>query len=70
MQESGKRSDKIGKVARVTLSNDQLTLAIGSKGINVALAATLCKCRIDIKGAGDESETAAEDRNALADIMS
>ena len=70
VQESGKRSDKIGKVARVTLSNDQLTLAIGSKGINVALAATLCKCRIDIKGAGDESETAAEDRNALADIMS
>ena len=70
IQETGRRGDKISKVARVTLSNDQLTLAIGSKGINVALAAMLCRCRIDIKGAGDESETAAIDRSALADIMS
>ena len=67
--QDGRRRDKIGKVARVTIANKDLTLAIGSKGINVALAATLCRCRIDINGVGDESGTADEDRSELSSIM-
>jgi len=65
-----RRKDKIGKVARVVLKSDQLTLAIGAKGINVALAATLCKCRIDIKGDGDENTDSRRDREFLSDMMS
>lgn len=61
--------EKIGKVARVTLKSDQLTLAIGAKGINVALAATLCRCRIDIKGDGDEDSESRKDREFLSDMM-
>ncbi|MBR5006241.1 MAG: transcription termination factor NusA [Clostridia bacterium] len=66
--QDGRRRDKIGKVARVTIANKDLTLAIGSKGINVALAATLCRCRIDINGVGDDSG-AEEDRSELSSIM-
>ena len=66
--QDGRRRDKIGKVARVTIANKDLTLAIGSKGINVALAATLCRCRIDINGVGDDSG-AKEDRSELSSIM-
>ncbi|MBP5312015.1 MAG: transcription termination/antitermination protein NusA [Clostridia bacterium] len=62
-------SEKIGKVARVVLKSDQLTLAIGAKGINVALAAALCKCRIDIKGDSDENSDSRRDREFISDMM-
>ena len=66
----GSRKNRIGKVARVMLKGDQLTLAIGAKGINVALAASLCECRIDIKGDGDEDSDSRRDREFLSGMMS
>ncbi len=38
------------KSAKVTVSNDQLSLAIGKEGQNARLAARLTGCKIDIKG--------------------
>lgn len=38
------------KSAKVTVSNDQLSLAIGKEGQNARLAARLTSCKIDIKG--------------------
>ncbi len=66
----GSKKSRIGKVARVMLKGDQLTLAIGAKGINVALAASLCECRIDIKGDGDEDSDSRRDREFLSGMMS
>lgn len=44
--------DEENKVARVVVSEDQLSLAIGRGGQNVRLASRLTGWRIDIKGAG------------------
>ena len=38
-----------GKVCRVIVPDDQLSLAIGNKGQNARLAAKLTGCKIDIK---------------------
>jgi transcription antitermination factor NusA-like protein len=40
------------KIATVTISEDQLSLAIGKKGQNVRLAAKLTGWKIDIVGSG------------------
>ncbi len=39
--------------AKVTVPDDQLSLAIGKRGQNVRLAAKLVGCRIDVVGAGE-----------------
>ncbi len=44
------------KVAKVTVPEDQLSLAIGKRGQNVRLAAKLSEWRIDVKGAAIEGE--------------
>lgn len=46
------------QVVSIKVPDDQLTLAIGNKGLNVTLAAKLCNCRIDIKGnSGEDNES-------------
>ncbi len=44
--------DADGKRAKVTVPEDQLSLAIGKRGQNVRLAAKLVGCRIDVSGTG------------------
>lgn len=44
------------KVAVVIVPDDQLTLAIGNRGLNVSLAAKLTSCKIDIKSEKDSAE--------------
>lgn len=44
------------KVAKVTVPEDQLSLAIGKRGQNVRLAAKLSEWKIDVKGAELEGE--------------
>jgi N utilization substance protein A len=51
-----------GKSCRVTVPDDQLSLAIGKEGQNARLAAKLTGCKIDIG-----SESAANQRAAEAD---
>ena len=45
-----------GKVCRVTVPDDQLSLAIGKEGQNARLAARLTGYKIDIKAAGYTGE--------------
>ncbi len=49
--------------AKITVDEDQLSLAIGKGGQNVRLAAKLTGWKIDIEGVGGESEQATDDEN-------
>ena len=51
-----------GKSCRVTVPDDQLSLAIGKEGQNARLAAKLTGCKIDIG-----SESAAKEQAEQAD---
>ncbi len=53
------------QVVSLSVPDDQLTLAIGNRGINVTLAAKLCNCRIDIKGNNSEDSESASAREEL-----
>lgn len=53
------------KVATVVVPDDQLTLAIGNRGLNVSLAAKLTSCKIDIKSEKDETERNREMLSAI-----
>ena len=53
------------KIATVVVPDDQLTLAIGNRGLNVSLAAKLTNCKIDIKSEKDETERNREMLSAL-----
>lgn len=53
------------KVATVVVPDDQLTLAIGNRGLNVSLAAKLTNCKIDIKSERDETERNREMLSAI-----
>ena len=66
---TGSRRDKTKKVAHLVIPSDMLTLAIGGEGINVALAAKLCDCRIDIHGDGNVKESTSKSRKFLDSIM-
>lgn len=52
--------DEEGKIARVHVPEDQLSLAIGKDGQNVRLASKLTGYRIEIEGAGMSAEKAVE----------
>ncbi len=52
--------DEENKIATVTVSESQLSLAIGKKGQNVRLAAKLTGWKIDIEGAPEEIKQAEE----------
>ena len=54
------------KVATVIVPDDQLTLAIGNRGLNVSLAAKLTSCKIDIKS---EKDSAEKNRAMLSAIL-
>jgi N utilization substance protein A len=54
------------KVATVIVRDDQLTLAIGNRGLNVSLAAKLTNCKIDIKS---EKDSAEKNRAMLTAIL-
>lgn len=52
-------------VVAIRVPDDQLTLAIGTKGVNVTLAAKLCGCRIDIKGISSDDGDVGAKREAM-----
>jgi len=54
--------DKEGERAKVTVPEDQLSLAIGREGQNVRLAAKLTGFKIDVVGAGEVKEAKEEEK--------
>lgn len=50
------KTDNDEIIGRVGVSEDQLTLAIGKKGINSKLAGKLCKLRVNIEVSGENNE--------------
>jgi N utilization substance protein A len=56
--------DEIAKSAKVTVTEDQQSLAIGKGGQNVRLAAKLTGWRIDIQSSGEKTEDTTEELEA------
>lgn len=56
-------------VVALRVPDDQLTLAIGTKGVNVTLAAKLCGCRIDIKGISSDDDDISAKREAMKGLF-
>lgn len=62
LSQASEEPSGIGKVAKVKVPDDQLSLAIGKGGQNVRLAAKLTGWKIDIEGTGETSDTSQESR--------
>ncbi len=56
--------DEVAKSAKVTVTEDQQSLAIGKGGQNVRLAAKLTGWRIDIQSSGEKAEDTTEELEA------